>query len=115
MGRVAVVGLALTGVTALLASPALAAGNSAVCHSASICKVSASGFPGGTISVDADASARGTGRWILTGPIGYRCSKDFPQHGPVRSWSCANAPAGRYTAQVTPDQGLHTLKIGIRW
>ena len=114
----ALIGAAIAAGVALApnaASAAPLAGASRTCPTANVCAVTASGFPGGTISVDADVTGSGTGTWNLFGPNGFKCSASFPASGGVRSWTCAGAPAGSYNATVTPNVPAQTLAIGIRW
>jgi hypothetical protein len=96
----------------VLPGVALATGSSASCTGDS-CSVSADGFPGGTISIDADTGGSGTALWGLTGPNGFRCSTTFTAAGGVRSWTCSRAPAGHYSATVAGPAG--PAVIGIRW
>jgi hypothetical protein len=89
-----------------------AAGSSASC-TGNLCSVSADGFPGGTISIDADTGGSGNASWRLSGPNGYRCSTTFSAAGGVRSWTCSGAPRGNYNATVIGPTGPSV--IGIRW
>ena len=113
--RASVIGAVAAAMLALLPAAAFAVGNSRMCPAANWCAVKATGFPGGTISVDADSGGRGTANWVMYGPNGYKCSRSFPASQAIASWSCNNAPAGTYSATVTPGEPGQRLAIGIRW
>ncbi|MFI5837209.1 hypothetical protein ACIA5A_26400 [Micromonospora sp. NPDC051300] len=91
---------------------ALAAGSSANCTGAT-CQTSGYGFPGGTVSIDADTGGTGTAIWGINGPNGYKCSTTFSAAGGVRSWVCYNAPKGTLNATVSGPAGPSV--VGIRW
>jgi hypothetical protein len=110
--RTAAILVAIPPVIVLSAEAALAAGSSASC-TGSTCQVSGNGFPGGTVSVDADTGGSGTALWAVDGPRGYRCSTRFSAAGGVRSWTCSGVPAGNLTATVVGPAGPSV--IGIRW
>ena len=99
-------------VLVLAAGVAFAAGSSAGCTGSS-CSVSGHGFPGGTLSIDADTGGSGTALWAVDGPNGYRCSTRFSAAGGVRSWTCRGVPAGTLFATVAGPAGPSV--IGIRW
>jgi hypothetical protein len=113
----AVVAVGIVGGTLVaLPAPALAAPASNWCP-ATICQVRATGFPGGTISIDADAHVavdrvNRRANWSLQGPNGFGCRGSFMEADPPRSWTCRNAPRGSYYAAVT---GNAPTAIGIRW
>ncbi|WP_370943636.1 hypothetical protein AB5J62_31565 [Amycolatopsis sp. cg5] len=77
------------------------------------CATLATGFPGGTISVDADSHGNGTASWEIRGVnTGFRCSASFEMAAGPQSWVCRNAPADDYAGVV---RGYGPLNIGIRW
>ncbi|MBU2667943.1 hypothetical protein KOI35_30970 [Actinoplanes bogorensis] len=114
--RLAVVGVVAAVGVSTLPQVALAAGSSNTC-SFRTCSTTGRNFPGGTISIDADAGGTlggsDTGHWGLSdagSPI--RCQADFPVTGGLRSWTCTGVRAGTVTATVV---GPAPLKIGVRW
>ncbi|MEQ0557921.1 hypothetical protein ABJI51_02475 [Amycolatopsis sp. NEAU-NG30] len=101
--------------TALLLAPqaALAEPKSATCPQSYCSVVQVDGFPGGTLSVDADVHGEGKARFQVWGPNGYYCTLTFEAAAGPGSWLCFNAPAGRYAASVEGPQG--SSNIGLRW
>jgi hypothetical protein len=112
IGAVTVV--AALGVSSL-PQAALAAGNSNTCQIRT-CSVSAANFPGGTLSVDADAggtTGTATAFWAVTdsnSPV--QCSATFPVRNGASSWTCSGVARGTVSATLS---GPAPLKIGLRW
>ncbi|MDI5980693.1 hypothetical protein [Amycolatopsis magusensis] len=105
---------AVVGAGLVLAPPMAMAGPESATCSVSDCDLfDVPGFPGGTISVDADVHGVGIGRWYVWGPNGYSCTDTFHASAGPGSWVCHNAPAGTYSALVEGPQGPSS--IGLRW
>jgi hypothetical protein len=117
--RKSVIVLAAMLITSLfMGQPASAAGKSTSC-AAFFCAFSVSGFPGGTISVDADArqapsppSDRTTAYWRIWGNNGYSCGTGFAETALMQSWVCHNVPAGTVFAAI---EGTPYMAMGVRW
>jgi hypothetical protein len=105
---------AVVGTTLVLsAETAMAAPKSQTCPQSYCSVVEVYGFPGGTLSVDADVHGDGNARFQVWGPDGYYCSGTFQAAWGPGSWLCFNAPAGRYDAAVEGPKG--SSNIGLRW
>jgi hypothetical protein len=115
LARVGVVGVVAVIGASSLPQAALAAGNSNTCQIRT-CSVSAPNFPGGTLSVDADAggtTGTATAFWAVTdsnSPV--QCSATFPVRSGVTSWTCSGVARGTVSATLS---GPAPLKIGLRW
>lgn len=110
--RAGIVGAVAIAVIGLFPFAAHAAGKSSHCLKAN-CSVAVTGFPGGTISVDADVSGSFPGTVVVSAPNGYRCSGVFPAPGGVRSFVCNSAPAGSIFATVMGTESPSS--VGLRW
>jgi hypothetical protein len=110
--RVAVLGTVAS--AALVMSPlaASAGGNSRTCPGSS-CPVEAGGFPGGSLSVDADVHGSGGAEWVVFSNDRLACRSNFDASSGPRSWVCNNVPAGYLTASVAGPAG--PSNIGLRW
>lgn len=105
---------AVVGTTLVLApQAAMAAPKSETCPQSYCSVVQVDGFPGGTLSVDADMHGDGKSLWKVWGPNGYYCSGTFEAVWGPGSWLCFDAPAGRYAASVEGPKG--PSNIGLRW
>ena len=112
---VVAVGVLAAGFIVMVPNAATAGGASTYCP-AYFCTFKARGFPGGTISIDADSTVRDgidrTAYWRIWGPNGYSCGASFRDSEPPRSWVCFNAPAGTYDAAI---EGRPPATMGVRW
>ncbi|WP_370943639.1 hypothetical protein AB5J62_31580 [Amycolatopsis sp. cg5] len=95
---------------------AFAGGAHSDCPHALTCGARVSGFPGGTISIDADSGGGGIANWSLQGTNpgnNYSCGTAFDAYAPPKSWLCTGAPPGNYSLRVQgPDA---PTMAGIRW
>ncbi|MCE7002242.1 hypothetical protein LWC34_05280 [Kibdelosporangium philippinense] len=110
--RAAVLGTVAAAAFVMTPLAAFAGGNSNTC-SGSSCSVEASGFPGGTLSVDADVHGSGGAEWVVFSGDRLACRTNFAAGDPPRSWVCNNVPAGHLQASVSGPAG--PSNIGLRW
>ena len=109
-----VIATTVAGTALVLTSPAaMAEPKHQDCPQSYCSVVQVDGFPGGTLSVDADVHGEGKARFQVWGPNSYYCSGTFEAVWGPGSWLCFNAPAGRYAASVEGPQG--PSNIGLRW
>ncbi|WP_414942478.1 hypothetical protein [Amycolatopsis sp. cmx-11-51] len=126
-GLAAVAGTTLTGAGTAVAAPAVepaAAGEVGTqaafrrdCPTIT-CTLGVPDFPGGTMSVDADADGRGQATWVLMNKWGHQyCKTPFRLEAPAQSWVCHNMPGGnwRLTLVLNYGQDTHWAQIGARW
>ncbi len=102
---------------ALSALPASAAGHSVSCPGNNITCVN-SFYHGskGTVSIDADVSGKGSGKytWQLQTSSGTAiCSATMTAVDPARSWICNNVPAGQLQVRMYTDTRGGSL--GVRF
>ncbi|MCP3798829.1 hypothetical protein NLX83_06125 [Allokutzneria sp. A3M-2-11 16] len=111
------VALAL-GVVVATAPGASAGGGSKFCPAAVSCQLEVDGFPGGTLSVDADA-VNGPDKLILLRvqtKTGQRCVTEFWVNEPPRSWVCHNIPPGKIRVTTTEAYvNSYDYSVGARW
>ncbi|MBE8523175.1 hypothetical protein ILP97_37760 [Amycolatopsis sp. H6(2020)] len=107
--------LGLVAATVLAVSPgtAWAGGRSKTCPKEPICEFELDVFPGGTLSIDADAHGTGSAIWAVFHGLDHVCSTSFAAAAPPQSWNCFNVPAGHLRA--TLNGGDNPLNIGLRW
>lgn len=103
----------------VIAPPTASAGGKSVTCATWSCFFEVDGFPGGTLSIDADARQApsppptgDTAYWRIWGANGYTCGTGFPETDPMRSWVCHNVPAGKIRAGI---EGTPYLAMGVRW
>ena len=112
LARIASVGVAAGLATAMTPQAAQAAPNSNTCTNVRLCVVTATNFPGGTVSVDVGVWGT-SGAWILGDSDSARqCAvNSFPGRS-IQSWTCRGVRAGTLKLTAT---GEPTINVGIRW
>jgi hypothetical protein len=104
-------------VTALAPTAAFAAGTSKTCrNSGGVCTITITHPSKGTVYVDVSSSntTPDSVQWEVGGAGGYLCVGHVPDDGVVRSYSCANVPAGTIRAGIFAGGGS-TMAVGVRW
>jgi hypothetical protein len=112
-----VVATAAAAVTALAPTAAFAAGTSKTCrNSGGVCTITTTHPSKGTVSVDVSSSntTPNSVQWEVSGSGGYLCVGHVPDDGVVRSYTCANVPAGTIRAGIFVAGGS-TMAVGVRW
>jgi hypothetical protein len=115
--RAAVVATAMAAVTALAPTSAFAAGTSKTCrNSGGVCTVTIVHPVRGTVSIDVSSSntTPNSVQWEIGGAGGYLCVGHVPDDGVIRSYTCANVPAGTIRAGIFVAGGS-TMAVGVRW
>ncbi|GAA4000380.1 hypothetical protein GCM10022247_20980 [Allokutzneria multivorans] len=106
--------------TALVTPPSASAANNPKlsCYKKVVCQLEFGGFPGGTLSVDADA-LNGPNKIILLRvqtDTGQRCVTEFWAADPPRSWVCHNLPSGKIRVTTTEAYvNEYDFHVGARW
>lgn len=113
MKRAAVLGVIAASVLAMAPAASGSVPTGRTCKKEPICEIEIDIFPGGTLSIDADAHGTGRASWAVDHGMQPVCSTGFDAAAPPQSWVCHNVPAGHLRAVVSG--GSNPLNIGLRW